>query len=155
MATPAQLFARMAPWPLGRRLFTRAVTLKAPYFASIRPEFLELRPGRARVLLRNRRSVHNHIGTVNAIALCAACELAAGTMIDSSLPPGLRWIPRGMTVRYVKKADTDIVATAEMGAPVPEGFQGDHVVAARCRNSADEIVMEADITMYVSPRRPA
>jgi acyl-coenzyme A thioesterase PaaI-like protein len=152
-ATPAELFAKLSRFPFGERLFTRAVIFKAPYFGSISPRFLELRPGLARVFVKNRRAVHNHIATVNAIALCAACELAAGTMIDSSLPRGLRWIPRGMTVRYLKKADTDIVATAELAAPIAEGFQGDSVVKARCRNTAGEVVMEADISMYVSPRK--
>jgi hypothetical protein len=77
-------------------------------------------------------------------------------MIDSSLPRGLRWIPRGMTVRYLKKADTDIVASAELAQPVAEGFTGDAIVLARCRNTAGEVVMEADISMYVSskPSKP-
>jgi acyl-coenzyme A thioesterase PaaI-like protein len=153
MATPAQLFAKFRRYPLGTRLFTAAVCRRAPYFASISPLFLELRPGFAEVFVRNRRKVHNHLGTVNAIAMCAMCELAAGTMIDSSLPKGLRWIPRGMTVRYLKKADTDLVARVELTEPIGDGFQGDIVVPARVRNSAGEIVMEADITMYLSPKR--
>jgi acyl-coenzyme A thioesterase PaaI-like protein len=155
MATPAQLFANFRRYPLGTRLFTAAVCRRAPYFGSISPLFLELRPGFAEVFVRNRRKVHNHLGTVNAIAMCAMCELAAGTMIDSSLPRDLRWIPRGMTVRYLKKADTDLVARAELAEPIADDFQGDIVVPARVRNDASEIVMEADITMYVSPKRKA
>lgn len=138
---------------MGRQLFSWAVCRKAPYFASISPLFLELKSGHAQVFIRNRRKVHNHIGTVNAIAMCAMCELAAGTMIDSSLPRGLRWIPRGMTVRYLKKADTDLVATAELAQAIGDNFQGDVVVPARVRNTSGEIVMEADITMYVSSRK--
>lgn len=153
MATPAELFAKLSRYPLGRQLFSRAVCYKAPYFASISPLFLELQPGRARVSMRNRRKVHNHLGTVNAIAMCALCEVAAGTMVDSSLPRGLRWIPRGMTVRYLKKAETDLEVTVEMPQPVAAGFQGDIVVPARVRNRANEVVMEADITMYLSPRK--
>lgn len=153
MATPAELFSRFRRYPLGRQLFSRAVTSRAPYFASISPQFRELRPGHCEVFVRNRRRVHNHIGTVNAIAMCAMCELAAGTMIDSSLPKGLRWIPRGMTVRYVKKADTDLTATAHLEQPIADGHAGDVLVPARVRNSAGEIVMEADILMYVSPKK--
>ena len=153
MATPAQMFATLRRYPMGAAIFSAAVCRRAPYFASISPRFRELRPGLAEVFVRNRRRVHNHLGTVNAIAMCAMCELAAGTMIDSSLPSGLRWIPRGMTVRYVKKADTALVARAELMAPISESFQGDVIVPARVRNTAGEIVMEADITMYVSARR--
>lgn len=153
MATPAQLFAKLRRYPLGDRLFSAAVCRRAPYFASISPLFRELKPGYAEVFIRNRRKVHNHLGTVNAIAMCAMSELAAGTMIDSSLPRGLRWIPRGMTVRYVKKADTDLIAQAALDQPIANGFQGDVVVPVKVRNSAGDIVMEADITMYVSPKR--
>lgn len=154
MATPAQLFDRARRYPLGRQIFSRAVTRRAPYFASISPLFLELRCGHAEVLVRNRRKVHNHLGTVNAIAMCAMCELAAGTMMESSLPRGLRWIPRGMSVRYQKLADTDLVATALLEQPLAADFRGDVVVPARVRNSRGEIVMEADISMFVSPRKP-
>jgi acyl-coenzyme A thioesterase PaaI-like protein len=150
--TPAELFVRFARWPLGTRLFSWLVTLRSPYFASISPRFVRVEPRLCEVAIHNRRAVHNHLGTVNAIALCAMCELAAGTLMQSSLPPALRWIPRGMTTRYLKKATTDLVARAEMDA-VPADFSGDLVVLARVRDSGGQVVMEADITMYISPAR--
>lgn len=152
MASPAQLFQRARRFPLGDRIFSRLVTLQAPYFATIRPRFLRLEPGHCEVAMRNRRAVHNHIGTVNAIAMCALCEVAAGTMMESSLPRGMRWIPRGMTVRYLKKADTDLVVTVTLPRPPAEGESADIEVPARVRNTRGETVMEADIAMYVSPR---
>ena len=36
-ATVLQLYDRLARWPAGRWLFSRAVCFKAPYFASIAP----------------------------------------------------------------------------------------------------------------------
>ncbi|WP_028081394.1 hotdog fold domain-containing protein [Solimonas soli] len=152
---PAELFARARRYPLGTRLFSRAVTWRAPYFASIAPRFLELRAGFCEVAIRDRRAVHNHLGTVNAVAMCAMCELAAGTMIDASLPAALRWIPRGMTVRYLKKAQGDLVVRATLDEMPGAEHRGDVAVPARVRNAAGEIVMEADITMYVSPKRAA
>lgn len=154
-ATPAQLFARARRYPLGAQVFSRLVTARAPYFASIAPLFRELRPGHCEVLVRNRRGVHNHLGTVNAMAMCSMCELAAGTMLESSLPPGLRWIPRGMTTRYLKKGESDLIATAALAQPVPAGYHGDLVVPVQVRDSAGTLVMEADITMYLSPRKTA
>ncbi len=155
MATPAQLFQSFSRYPLGVQLFSRAVTLRAPYFASISPLVRELRPGRCEVLVRKRRAVHNHIGTVHAIALCNMCELAGGLLIDSSLPRELRWIPRGMTVRYLKKAETDMSAVAECALDLPADFRGDLVLPVVVRDSAGQAVMEADITMYVSPKKTA
>jgi acyl-coenzyme A thioesterase PaaI-like protein len=153
MASPAQLFQRAQRFPLGDRLFSWMVTRRAPYFASIRPRFLRLEPGHCEVAMRNRRAVHNHMGTVNAIAMCALCEVAAGAMMESSVPRNLRWIPRGMTVRYLDKADTDLVVTVTLPRPPEEGETADIVLPARVRNTHGEVVMEADITMYVSPRR--
>ncbi|HEX4896585.1 MAG TPA: hotdog fold domain-containing protein [Solimonas sp.] len=150
MATPAQLFARARRYPLGARLFSLAVCRRAPYFGSISPLFRELRPGHAEVFIRNRRALHNHLGTVNAIAMCAMCELAAGTMLESSLPRGMRWIPRGMTVRYLKKAETDLLATASLPRALGPEDRGDLIVPVMVRNAAGEVVMEADITMYLS-----
>ena len=154
MALPLPvLFSRLRRWPLGARLFSRAVTWRAPYFASIAPQFLELRSGLCEVAIRDRRAVHNHLGTVNAIAMCAMCELAGGTLIEASLPASLRWIPRGMTVRYLKKAQGRLIARAELDAPIAGDAHGDLLLPVRVRNRAGEIVMEADITMYLSPRQ--
>lgn len=155
MQTPAQIFHRLSHVPLiGAQLFSKAVTVIAPYFATIAPRFVLLEPGRVEVGMKNRRAVHNHIGTVHAIAVCNLAELAAGTMIDSTLPPGLRWIPKGMTVRYLKKADTDLTARATM-APVDPAFSGDVVIAVKVTNIRGEVVTEADITMYVTPKARA
>lgn len=154
MSNLATAFARLRRYPLGRAAFSRAVTLKAPYFASISPQFRELRPGLVEVFVRNRRKVHNHLGSVNAIAMCAMAELAAGTMMETSLPRGLRWIPRGMTVRYLSQGSSDLVARAELPQPLADDFQGDVVVPVRVRNTAGAVVMEADIAMYVSARKP-
>jgi acyl-coenzyme A thioesterase PaaI-like protein len=97
------VWRRVSGWPGGRWLYSRLVCWKAPYFASIRPMFVDLQAGRCIVRMRKRRAVLNHIGTVHAIAMCNLAELAAGTMIDSTLPPSHRWIPKGMTVEYLRR----------------------------------------------------
>ena len=137
---------------VGPRLVATAVSLVAPYFGSISPEVTLLQPGRCDVRVRNRRAVRNHIGTVHAIAMCNMCELAAGMAIEASLDPALRWIPKGMTVRYLKKAETDLLASAELQSPKAD-FVGDVVVPVKVRDLHGETVMEADITMYVTPKK--
>ena len=42
--------------------------------------------------------------------MCNLAELGAGTMMEASLSENMRWLPRGMTVQYLKVAKTDIVA---------------------------------------------
>ncbi|GAC1626190.1 MAG: hotdog fold domain-containing protein [Nevskia sp.] len=142
----------MSERPLGRKLFTWVVTRRAPYFASISPTITELRIGRCAASMRKHRAVQNHIGTVHAIAMCNLCELVGGVLIEASLPKALRWIPKGMTVRYLKKAETDLSALAEWTPDLPDDFSGEVVLPVKVRNTAGVIVMEADISMYVSPK---
>jgi hypothetical protein len=99
-----ELHRKLSRWPGGVWLFSRAVCFKAPYFGSIAPRIERLEAGRCEASIRDRRAVHNHIGTVHAIALCNLAELCAGVMTDASLPADMRWIPKGMTVSYLKKA---------------------------------------------------
>lgn len=97
--------------------------------------------------------MHNHIGTVHAIAVCNLAETAAGVMTDATMPPTHRWIPKGMTVEYLAKAETDLVAEAII-EPMPE-FDGafDIPVAVTVRDLNGQAVLGAVITMYITPRR--
>lgn len=150
--------AALAAWrrlegkPLGKALFSRAVCFKAPYFGTISPRFAELQPGRARVSMRKRRAVQNHIGTVHAIAMCNLAELAAGTVTEISIPETMRWLPKGMTVEYLKKAETDVEATATL-ASVEDGAARDVPVTVELKDAAGELVCRAVITMWVAPRK--
>ena len=132
----------------GAAQFSAMIGQVAPYFASIAPQIVELRPGYAEVSFAKRREVLNHIGTVHAIALCNAAELAAGTMTDASSPAGCRWIPRGMTVEYLAKADGDIRAVAD-GSALDWSSLGDVKVPVMAY-AGDKPVLRAEITMYVS-----
>jgi acyl-coenzyme A thioesterase PaaI-like protein len=141
----------MQPYAIGRWLFTRVVCHRAPYFASIRPRFLQLGDGRAAVSMRKRRSVTNHIGTVHAIAMANLCELAAGTMIEALLDPSMRWIPKSMNIRYLAKAGTDVTARAKM-PPIEHGQAQDAIISVTVLDRNGVEVVAADITMYVTPR---
>ncbi|MCL7715717.1 hotdog fold domain-containing protein [Stenotrophomonas mori] len=147
------LYRRLSRWPGGRWLFTRAVCLKAPYFASISPRVTLLEPGRCEGRLADRRKVRNHIGTVHAIALCNLAELTAGLMVDASLPADMRWIPKGMEVRYQAKARGTLQAVASPERPIasaPGGY--DLPVRVVVSDAAGTEVFTARIAMWVSPR---
>ncbi len=118
------------------------------------PRFLSLAPGKSEVTMRNRRRVRNHIGTVHAIAMCNLCELAAGTMTDASMQPGMRWIPKGMQVEYLKKAETDLVATAHITEPLRAGESYELPVTVEVTDTAGQVVLSAVITMWISQAKP-
>jgi acyl-coenzyme A thioesterase PaaI-like protein len=153
-ASVLSLYRRITRWPAGRWLFSRLVCLKAPYFATIAPRFVALEPGRCEVRIRDRRRVHNHIGTVHAIALCNLAELAAGVMTEATIPADKRWIPKGMSVEYLKKAKGTMHGVATPEAAVPgAGDGGEWPVRVEVADDAGETVFRARVLMWVSPRR--
>lgn len=139
--------------PAGKWLFSRVICWKAPYFGTIRPRFVELRPGYCEVRIRKRRAVQNHIGTVHAIAVCNMAELAAGTMTEITTPVTHRWIPKRMSVEYLGKAATDLKAVAVID-PLPQFDAAmDLPVSVEVTDTNDELVFRALITMWISPRK--
>lgn len=146
------IWRRLANLPGGRRLFSALVCWKAPYFGSIDPRFLSLRPHHCEVSMKRRRKVLNHIGTVHAIAMCNLAELAAGTMTDATVPANLRWIPKGMTVAYLKKAETALVATATIARTAPMAAETELPVRVAVTDANGQLVFEATITMWLSRR---
>ncbi|AFU98532.1 hotdog fold domain-containing protein [Simiduia agarivorans] len=142
-------------YPLGSWLFSRLFCLKAPYFGSIRPRFVQLAPELCEVHLKKRRAVHNHIGTVHAIAICNLAEAAAGTMTDATVPKSHRWIPKGMTVEYQKKAGTDLKAIARPMNGAKADEPGDYPVEVLVTDTNGDQVFRAVISMWISERPAA
>lgn len=142
--------------PFGNLLFSRAVCFKAPYFRSVHPTVTVLQPGRCEVHAPNRRSSRNHLGTYHAIASCNLAELAAGMMTDVTVPATHRWIPKAMSVEYLTKAETDMHATATLESLPQFGDEPSTlVVPVQVTTSDGTVAVRAQITMYISPRRPA
>lgn len=147
-----RLFRKFGGSGPGRWFLSRIVCWKAPYFGSISPRIEVLEPGRCVVRLRQRRAIQNHIGTVHAIAMCNAAELAGGLATDATIPDSMRWIPKGMSVRYLKKALGVLHANARVqSVDEPANSQDLHAIV-EVRNANDEVVFDADITMWVTPR---
>lgn len=152
MSQAMAMWTRLKDMPLGKWLFVRAICWKAPYFSTIAPRFEELRAGYARVSMKKHRGVQNHIGTVHAIAACNLAELSAGTMMEASLPDSMRWLPKGMTVRYLKKCTTDMIAEAT-ATDLAEGPAREVPVNVDMKDTHGNVVAHAEISMYVSPRK--
>lgn len=148
-----KLWQRLSSMPAGKWIFSRLLCVKAPYFGSIRPQFAELRPDYAEVRISKRRAVLNHLGTVHAIAMCNMAELAGGTMTEVTVPATHRWIPKGMTVDYLKKATTDLVAIATPESKADWSVAGEYRVKVVVRDQQAEPVFQALITMWVSPKK--
>ena len=121
MANVMDLYNRVTRLPAGQKIFSILFSLKAPYFATVRPRFVGLRPNYAELTIKKRRRVQNHIGTVHVIAICNGLEAAMGALAEVTVPANKRWIPKGMEVSYAAKASSDITCIAETD---PETWTG-------------------------------
>ncbi len=125
----------------------------ALYFGSIGPRFEALRPGFCQVAIRKRRAVLNHLGSVHAIAMCNMAELAGGTMMEVTVPPTHRWIPKGMTVQYLEMAKSDLVATATPRTRLDVSEANEFQVDVAVRDEHGQTVFAAAIAMWITPRK--
>ena len=130
---------------LGARAFSFAFSQKAPYFGSIRPRFTVIEHNRAELVIPDRRRVHNHLGTVHAIALCNGLEAAMGALAEATIPTTRRWIPKGMTVAYTAKAVGDITCIAETDAAQWSSGDPDLPVRVRGVDRNGTVVVEGVI----------
>jgi acyl-coenzyme A thioesterase PaaI-like protein len=122
----------------------------APYTGSIRPEVLVLEEGYARVRMRDRRAIRNHLRSVHAIALMNLGEVATGVAMMFSLPEGMRGIITHLEMDYLKKARGHI--TAECRAPAAvAGERREYEVQADLTDEAGEVVARARARWLIGP----
>ncbi len=153
MSQVLNLWRRTSALPGGKRVFSLLFAQKAPYFASIHPRFLEIRPDYAELLIPDRRGVHNHLGTVHAIALCNGLEAAMGALAEATIPSDRRWIPKGMDVSYTAKATSDITCIAETDPEQWTGDDPDLPVRVRGVRTDGTVVIEGVIRLWVTPKK--
>jgi len=138
---------------LGPRLFDLAFAQMAPYFATVRPRFTVVEPNHVEVVVRKRRRVTNHIGTVHVIAICNGLEAAMGCLAECTVPATKRWIPKGMDVSYPARADTDITCIAETDPEAWTSDDPDLPVRVRGVRADGTVVVEGTIRLWVTDRR--
>ena len=138
--------------PGGRRLFSRLVGILIPYTGSTRPLVLELEPGYARVTMRDRRRVRNHLRSIHAIALANLAEFTSGLALTAALPDTVRGIVRSITIEYTKKARGTMLAECRCEAPVVSG-PTDYDVTSVVRDGAGDAVATATVRWVLDVRR--
>ena len=141
---------RLRPLPGGRALFSRMIGFMIPYSGSIAPRVVELRPGYAKVQMRDRRAVRNHLHSVHAIALMNLGELTTGLAMSLALPDGARGIVTGLSMEYLKKARG--LLTAECTAPAFDAtVSAEHDFRANIVDEKGDVVARATAHWLVGP----
>lgn len=72
--------------------------------------------------------------------------------MEAIIPKTMRWIPKGMTVSYLKIAKTDLTAECEIE---PERLEspGDFQVIVKVYDRNSETVANAEINMHLTFRK--
>lgn len=149
-----EFWDRVHNLPGGKKLFTRAIGMAAPYTGTIGAEVEKLSRGHAEVTLRDRRAVRNHLDCVHAIALCNLAELAGNVALAYSLPDDARFIVAGLDIEYLKKARGTIRAVVD--SPVPEtSARCEYPVVVNMLDAAGEVVARCTLRTLVGPKKRA
>lgn len=163
-----RMWARLSPLPGGNRVFSRLLAWMVPYSGTVGAVVTELEPGLARVRLRERRRVRNHLDSVHAVALTNLGELSAGLATLTALPAGVRGIVVALETRYTKKARGVITAECRTALPRMDaragavsspggGTDGDldtdteHRAEARLTDEEGDVVAVVTATWRLSP----
>jgi acyl-coenzyme A thioesterase PaaI-like protein len=136
--------------PGGRWLFSRLLGRMIPYTGSIRPQVLALEAGYARVRMRDRPHVRNHLRSVHAIALTNLAEVTSGLAMTVALPPTVRGIVLGIQMGFEKKARGTL--TAECRCVVPEvTARMECLVTAVVQDAVGDVVAQATVLWLLAP----
>jgi acyl-coenzyme A thioesterase PaaI-like protein len=146
------MYRRLEGLPAGKQLFSRAYQVAAPYFLTIPVTIESVEPGRARAHMLHTPWVRNHLGTVHAIALCNLAEYTMGAVAEATIPPTHRWVPRGMSVRYLGMARGTMHADARLELPAELAAKQEVPVQISVTDRAGEEVFTATIDIWVTER---
>ncbi len=145
-----ELWRRTHTLPFGTRLFGILLGRLVPYSGSIAPRVLALEPGFARIELRDRPRLRNHLNSIHAIALANLGELTSGLAMTTVLTAGVKAIVTGIQIDYAKKARGRITAESRVTLPKLKS-ETEHVVRAEMRDESDAVVAQLAVRWRLRP----
>ena len=141
----AGLWQTLSRYPGGQWLFNRLIGFYVPYSGSIGAEVQQLQPGYAKLELKDRRRVRNHLRCIHAIALVNLGEITSGLAMYATIPPKVRGIVVGIEARYLKKARGRLSAESHCQLPEVGDEPVDFHLATEIKDAAGELVAEVKV----------
>ena len=140
-------------FPAGDRLFSFVLARVAPYSGSISARVEALSPGHARVSIKDRRKVRNHLKSIHAIALINLGEIATGLAVLSTIPNTMRGIVLGLEAEYIKKARGKLIATANFELSSEMDDNSPVKVTAELIDDAGDVVTRVHATWLLGYKK--
>ena len=138
--------------PGGRRLFSRAIGLAAPYTGTIPFEVRKLEKGRSECVLFDEPKARNHLDCLHAVALVNFAEVTGNVALAYGLPDDARFIVAGLSIEYKKKARGRI--TAEGLCPeISSNERAEYAVHVTMRDESGDTVATSTLRTLVGPQR--
>jgi len=97
-------------WQVAARSLVMGKVIKFAGTAGCRVE--KLTPQECIIVMRNKKKVQNHIGSVHAAAMGLLAESATGFMTGLTVPDDRIIVIRSMKLEYLKRASGDMKAVA-------------------------------------------
>ncbi|MFN7972095.1 MAG: hotdog fold domain-containing protein [Acidobacteriota bacterium] len=144
------VYGKLSGAPGGKRIFSRLIGWMAPYTGTTRARVLELDRGFARIEMRDRRRVRNHLRSIHAVALVNLAEETTGLALMFGLPQGARGILTGLSMDYLKKARGTLTATARCAIPETTERR-EYEVEGEVRDAQGDLVARARARWLIGP----
>lgn len=143
---------RLRYLPGGRRLFDRLLGLAIPYTGALGAQVQSLESGYALVRLPDRHGVRNHLDSIHAIALANLAELTGNLALVYSLPPDARFIVKGLSIEYLKKARGDITGECRC-EPIASSERRSYPLDIELKDASGTVIAKARLETLVGPLR--
>lgn len=137
--------------PGGKRLFSRAIGMAAPYTGTIPFEVRSLEPGSSECVLFDKPHARNHLRCIHAVALVNFAEVTGNVALAYGLPDDARFIVAGLSIEYLKKARGTITGRCTM-PPITSSERREYEVPVEMTNEAGEVVAKATLRTLVGPK---
>lgn len=143
---------RLQGVPFGTKIFSQLIKRAVPYSGTIDAEVVELRQGYARVVMKDRPQVRNHLRSVHAIALANLAELCGNIAVMYSLRDDQRFIVAGFDIEYLKKARGTM--TAESLPPAVPGNERQEVqVEVLIKDDSAAVCAKVRLRTLIGPKK--
>ncbi len=144
--------------PGGRIAFSKLMSRIVPYTGSIAPMVIELQRGRARVRMEDRYRFRNHLNSLHAVALVNLAEFTGNLALVYSLPDSARFIVKGLSIDYLKKARGPILAECVIPESATNAIastkeRSEHKIVVRLTDQSGDEVARAELQSLVGPKR--